>query len=188
VLTPLEIRQLSLKRTIGIGYARQETDRVLAEIAASFEQVWQERVELARQLEAIEEKLPDVTGLERTLKNALINAERAAERIRASARQDAELALKAARQRAESLRREGEAAVARAESSARKIEDNARDEAATLLRQAADDRRSLEDEIRQIRTARLTAAREYEEELAAAAAWLREQLETAPYNEESYAR
>jgi len=46
-LTPVEIRHLTPPRTNFRGYKAAPTDRLLEEIAASFEDVWRERADLA---------------------------------------------------------------------------------------------------------------------------------------------
>jgi hypothetical protein len=46
-LTPVEIRHLTPPRTTFRGYQAAATETLLEEIAASFEDVWRERADLA---------------------------------------------------------------------------------------------------------------------------------------------
>ena len=51
-LTPVEIRHVELRRAWLRGYRRSGVDRLLTEIADSFEGVWRERADLADTLES----------------------------------------------------------------------------------------------------------------------------------------
>ena len=52
-LTPVEIRHMAPARAF-FGYNAGATDRLLEEIAASFEDVWRERADLADKVEQLE--------------------------------------------------------------------------------------------------------------------------------------
>ena len=53
-LTPVEIRHLELHRAWLRGYRKSTVDRLLSEIADSFEEVWRERADLADRLDELE--------------------------------------------------------------------------------------------------------------------------------------
>jgi DivIVA domain-containing protein len=53
-LTPVEIRHVELRRTWFRGYRRGIVERLLSDIADSFEDVWRERADLADRLEELE--------------------------------------------------------------------------------------------------------------------------------------
>jgi len=55
-LTPVEIRHLQLGRSLR-GYSTATVDRLLAEIADAFENVWRERADLADRVEQLETDL-----------------------------------------------------------------------------------------------------------------------------------
>ena len=75
-LTPVEIRHLT-PSTGFMGYNRTQTDSLLAEIAASFEDVWRERADLADKVEQLETDLVRYRELESLLRTTLVSAERA---------------------------------------------------------------------------------------------------------------
>jgi cell division septum initiation protein DivIVA len=175
-LTPEAIAQLSLRRSVGVGYSREETDRALADIAAGFEQVLQERAQLEEKLAELEARLPETRDLERRLRKALVTAERAGELARRAARYEAEATLKAARQRANKLVEDGERRKALLERKAERLEASARRRARTVLGDLEQERARLEDEVEGLRTARLKALRGYDQALGAAATWLRDEL------------
>lgn len=91
-LTPVEIRHIHLRRGFR-GYRRSSVDRLLEEVAASFEDVWRNRADLADRVEQLEEDLQRHRELEGLLRRTLVSAEAAAEEQREQARRSAELVV-----------------------------------------------------------------------------------------------
>jgi cell division initiation protein len=87
-LTPPEIQHQTLKS--GRGYDREQVDKLLEQIASSYEQVWLERDELRSRLSSAEDELASLRETERLLSDTLVTAQRAAEDVRSGARRDAE--------------------------------------------------------------------------------------------------
>src|SRR5215470_5132508 len=104
-LTPVEIRHLSPPRTNFRGYKTAATDRLLEEIAASFEDVWRERADLADKVEQLEADLVRFRELETLLRTTLVSAEHASAQTRDQARREAELILGEAHAAARQLHR-----------------------------------------------------------------------------------
>jgi cell division initiation protein len=104
-LTPVEIRHLK-PPTGFIGYKRLQTDQLFAEIAASFEDVWRERADLADKVEQLEADLVRFKELESLLRATLISAERAAAELKEQARREADLILSEAHAEARRLQRD----------------------------------------------------------------------------------
>jgi cell division initiation protein len=94
-LAPTEIRHIPIPRGFG-GYRRGAVERLLDEIADSYEDVWRERAELADRLEHLEEELQRHRDLETLLRQTLVSAEAAAEEQREQSRRAAELVVKEA--------------------------------------------------------------------------------------------
>ena len=94
--TPVEIRHVSLKRVPLGGYARNATDRLLLEIADSFEEVWRERADLADRVEQLEDDVVRYRELEALLRQTLVSAERTAAELRDGAQKQAALVLEEA--------------------------------------------------------------------------------------------
>ncbi|HZC75523.1 MAG TPA: DivIVA domain-containing protein [Gaiellaceae bacterium] len=92
-LTPVEIRHLTPPRTTFRGYRVAPTDRLLEDIAASFEDVWRERADLADKVEQLEADLIRFRELESLLRTTLVSAEQASAQMREQARREAELIL-----------------------------------------------------------------------------------------------
>jgi len=106
-LTPVEIKHVHLGRR-PLGYERKATDRLLEEIAASFEHVWRERADLRDELERLEDQLQHHRETEESLRNTLVSAERMADELRARAHREADLILEEARAKAREIAGEAE--------------------------------------------------------------------------------
>jgi cell division initiation protein len=133
-LTPVEIRHVELRRTWFRGYRRGIVERLLSDIADSFEEVWRERADLADRLEELESEASKHRELESLLRSTLVSAERAAQDVKEQARRESDL-----------------------------IVQEARAEGRRVTRAAASERDRLEEEIRRIR-AHLRSALEAIEE------------------------
>ncbi len=104
-LTPVEIRHLTPGRGL-FGYKSGPTDRLLEEIAASFEDVWRERADLADKVEQLEADLVRFRELEGLLRSTLVSAESAAGTVKEQARREAELILSEAHAEARAVQRQ----------------------------------------------------------------------------------
>ena|SRR5437764_596986 len=104
-LTPVEIRHMTPGTGL-VGYKRAQTDRLLAEIAESFEDVWRERADLADKVEQLETDLVRYKELEALLRTTLVSAERASADLKEGARREADLILSEAHAEARRLQRD----------------------------------------------------------------------------------
>jgi cell division septum initiation protein DivIVA len=102
--TPVELRHVRISKSF-FGYRRDETNRMLEDIADSFEEVWSERGELTDKLEDVEKQLADFREREVLLANALISAEKAAAEAKELARREADLIVSEAHHEARSISR-----------------------------------------------------------------------------------
>ena len=64
--TPVELRHVKLGRSWR-GYTRHETDKLLEDVADSFEDVWRERGELTDKLHEVQKTLDEVKQREALL-------------------------------------------------------------------------------------------------------------------------
>jgi cell division initiation protein len=132
-LTPVEIRHLKPGRSI-FGYERDGVDRVLVEIADSYEDVWRDRADLADRIEQLEADLTRHKELEGLLRTTLVSAESSARQMREQARQEGEAIVAEAHAEARAIARRAAAEKERLEAELRRM--------TSLLRSALD---SLED-------------------------------------------
>jgi cell division initiation protein len=119
-LTPVEIRHLKLGKRM-LGYGKDETDRLLEEIADSFEDVWRDRADLADKIEKLEADLSRYKDTEVLLRTTLVSAEKAAAEQKADAQREADLIVKEAHAEAREITRKSLAELERLQSEARRI-------------------------------------------------------------------
>jgi cell division initiation protein len=125
--TPVELRHVRVGRAL-FGYKRDETDRILEDVADSFEEVWRDRGELTDKLEEVEKQLAEFKQRETLLANTLISAERAASEAKDLAKREAEVIVAEAHQEARSIVRGAQSERERLFAESRRVE--------TLLRAA----------------------------------------------------
>jgi cell division initiation protein len=87
--TPVEIRHVKPQGGL-FGYRRGPVDRLLTDIADSFEDVWRERADFADRVEHLEGELGRYKELEELVRATLVSAERAAHELRDQAKREAE--------------------------------------------------------------------------------------------------
>jgi cell division initiation protein len=119
--TPVELRHLRIGRSV-FGYNRDEANRVLEDVADSFEDVWRDRGELTDKLEEIEKQLAEHKQRETLLANTLISAERAASEAKQLAKREAEVIVAEAHQEARSIVRTAQTERERLFTEARRVE------------------------------------------------------------------
>ena len=120
-LTPVEIRHLELHRSWLRGYRKSTVDKLLAEIADSFEEVWRERADLADRLDELETEASKHRELEALLRSTLVSAARAANDMKEQARRESDLIVQEAQAEGRRLLREMAAEKQRLEEDVRKI-------------------------------------------------------------------
>jgi cell division initiation protein len=117
-LTPVEIRHVRLGRR-PLGYGRPSVDRLLDEIASSYEDVWRDRADLRDEIDRLEDELRRQREIEDALRNTLLSAERMADELRARAHDEADLIVAEARAKAREI-------AAAAESNEQRVRDEIR--------------------------------------------------------------
>ena len=125
--TPVELRHVHPPRRL-FGYKRSEVERVLEDVADSFEEVWRERGELADKLEDAEKRLDEVRQRESLLASTLLAAEKTAAEAIENAKREAEIIVAEAHQESRSITRTAQNERERLYAESRRVE--------TLLRAA----------------------------------------------------
>jgi cell division initiation protein len=120
-LTPVEIRHLELHRAWLRGYRKADVDRLLNEVADSFEEVWRERADLADRLDELETEASKHRELETLLRSTLVSAERAAHEMKEQARRESDLIVQEARAEGRKITHEMAAEKQRLEQEVRRI-------------------------------------------------------------------
>jgi cell division initiation protein len=131
-LTPVEIRHVELRRAWCGGYRRGLVDRLLSDIADSFEDVWRERADLADRLEELEAEASKHHELEALLRSTLVSAERAAQDMKEQARRESDLIVQEAHAEGRRVSRASAAERQRLEEDIRRIRGQLRNALETL--------------------------------------------------------
>jgi cell division initiation protein len=119
-ITPVELHHIEFRRGL-LGYRRQPVDRLLEEIAESFEEVWRERAEYADRIEQLQSELIRHRDLETLLRTTLVSAERSAHEMRDQAKREAELVVEEAHAEARAVTRAAAAERERLHAEARRV-------------------------------------------------------------------
>ncbi len=101
-LTPLDIHHKEFRRSIR-GYDDKEVDDFLDAVADEFERLFKENIDLSERMEAASEKVRTYQQMETTLHNTLVAAQRSAEEIVATAREEAATILRDAEVKAKEV-------------------------------------------------------------------------------------
>jgi len=140
-MTPVEIRHVQLGRSFR-GYRHEQVNRLLTDVADSFEDVWRERADLADRVEQLELDLVRHKELEGLLRTTLISAESAAQQLREQARKDAELIVGEAHAEARAIARRASAEKERLDTELRRIKSLLRSALASLGDASAEEHES----------------------------------------------
>ena len=89
-ITPLDIEHKEFKKSLQ-GYAREEVDQYLDEIAESFEGEIAERGKLETELSELRERVAHFDAIKETLQNTLVLAQRTADEVKANAHKETDL-------------------------------------------------------------------------------------------------
>ncbi len=100
--SPVEIRHVRFGRSL-LGYSRGSVDHALAEIASSYESVWQERMDLTDRVHELESEVARHREVEELLRTTLLTAERASQDVREDARREAGTILDEAHREARTI-------------------------------------------------------------------------------------
>jgi cell division initiation protein len=92
-LTPLDIRHREFRRAMR-GYADEEVDVFLDQVADEFERLYRENIEADERIERLEEQVAQFDQLKDTLQKTLVTAQQQSDEMRANARKEAELILR----------------------------------------------------------------------------------------------
>lgn len=136
-LTPVEIRHLQVGRALR-GYNRTTVDRLFAEIADSFEDVWRERADFADRIEQLAGELVKHRETEELLRTTLVSAERASQELKEQARRQADTILAEAQAEARAVTRKATGERERLEAEVRRVKSLLRSALAAVEEEPAE--------------------------------------------------
>jgi len=150
VLTPLDIQKKEFRRSFR-GYNEEEVDGFLDQLVQSYETVYMENQSLKEKLEASEAARVRYQEMEKTIKDAVIMAQKNAEDLLKNARKEAGVLLEEARLQAEKIIGEAEDKSARALQEARERARYRITEAEDRVRAIMEEYRFLEKQVHMFR-------------------------------------
>ena len=140
MLTPDKIREKSFQTTGRGSYRAEDVDNFLSEVTASYEQMFKENGDLIKKITLLAKKIEEYRADEESLKMALLNAQKLADKIVAEAKENAEKENAEIKAETARLHEMAEKAVAdateNAKAEAEKIVADAKAEAEKLLADA----------------------------------------------------
>lgn len=140
MLTPDKIKEKSFQTTGRGSYRAEDVDNFLSEVTASYEQMFKENGDLIKKITLLAKKIEEYRADEESLKMALLNAQKLADKIVAEAKETAERDNAEINAETARLHELAEKAVAEAEEKAKaeadRIVAQATAEAETILNDA----------------------------------------------------
>ena len=148
MLTPDKIKEKSFQTTGRGSYRAEDVDNFLSEVTASYEQMFKENGDLIKKITLLAKKIEEYRADEESLKMALLNAQKLADKIVAEAKETAEkenaeinaetarlheIAEKAVADATENAKAEAEKIVADAKAEAENILNDANAQAKDIL-------------------------------------------------------
>jgi cell division initiation protein len=101
-ITPLDIRQKRFEASFR-GFTRREVEAFLELVAAEFEEVVKENIQLKEELKRTQARLEQHVEREHTLQETMVTAQRISEDLKGSAKKEAEIIVAGAEQQAEKI-------------------------------------------------------------------------------------
>lgn len=102
MLTPMDIHNKEFSKSFR-GFNENEVNDFLNEIIEDYGKIYKENTDLKDRISMLNDKLQNYAGLENTLNNTLIVAQKTADEISANARQKAEMILQEAEIKADKI-------------------------------------------------------------------------------------
>jgi len=119
-ITPVELHHVQFRRGLR-GYSPSAVDKMIEEIADSFEEVWRQRADFADRIEQLEGELARHRDLETLLRTTLVSAEKSAHEQKDQARREAGIVLAEAHAEARAVTRAAASERERLKAEARKV-------------------------------------------------------------------
>ena len=99
MITPLAIHNKPFSNTLR-GYADDEVNSFLDEVASDYERIYREHREMEEQMDTLKAKLANYEKMEATMSSTLVMAQETAENVKTTAKKEAEVIVREAQNRA----------------------------------------------------------------------------------------
>jgi len=114
VLTPLDIENREFKRTMG-GYNRDDVEDFMSLILEDYEKLYKDNIANKEKIDALNATIANYKQQEMTLQNAIMAAQQAADGLKNTANEQADLIIREAKAKANEIIREANEEIKRLE-------------------------------------------------------------------------
>jgi len=148
MLTPSQLKAHKFNKSEDGNYSADEVNLFLGEVIASYNQMFRENGELIRKITVLANKVEDYRRDENNIRDALLNAQRAADNVMKQAETDAAEIIEAAHVETENIVSGRDGIITKAEAAAADIVEKARLEAENTVEEARQSADSIFEEAR----------------------------------------
>jgi len=113
MITPMDLRTKSFKKSAVGGYDRRDVDEYMEAIIADYEKVYKQSIETTDKLNALSKLLDTYKAMEDTMKNSIIVAQSTAEELARNSQEKAEIVIDEAKMEAKKIIEEANLEVSR---------------------------------------------------------------------------
>ena len=99
MITPMDIHNKTFSKKLR-GYADDEVNSFLDEVASDYERIYREHREMEEQMDTLKAKLANYEKMEATMSSTLVMAQETAENVKTTAKKEAEVIVREAQNRA----------------------------------------------------------------------------------------
>ena len=99
MITPMDIHNKTFSKKLR-GYADDEVNSFLEEVASDYERIYREHREMEEQMDTLKAKLANYEKMEATMSSTLVMAQETAENVKTTAKKEAEVIVREAQNRA----------------------------------------------------------------------------------------
>lgn len=99
MITPMDIHNKTFSKKLR-GYADDEVNSFLDEVASDYERIYREHREMEEQMDTLKAKLANYEKMETTMSSTLVMAQETAENVKTTAKKEAEVIVREAQNRA----------------------------------------------------------------------------------------
>lgn len=103
MITPMEIQTKKFEKAVMGGYNKQDVDDYMEYILEDYEALYKQSLSADKEIKALREQIEAYKSMEETMKNSILVAQQAAERLEANAKEKADIIIKDAETKAKEI-------------------------------------------------------------------------------------
>lgn len=103
MITPMEIQTKKFEKAVMGGYNKQDVDDYMEYILEDYEVLYKQSISAEKEIKALREQIESFKSMEETMKNSIMVAQQAAEKLETAANEKAEIIIKEAEAKAKEI-------------------------------------------------------------------------------------